>query len=201
MLKLLPADIIHYIFIICSITDKRSLIRTCHTFYEYSKLMSKIEKEFWKMISKKKFYSEYYFIDTLHKFTIELMYDGYPILNKYYVPNNKIIYGCGSRRIRHKSEFSIFKKFDIVDLIVVVIHFIVAICLLCIAIMVNKFKTFDIVYLIVVVIYFIVAICLLCIAIMVNKFKTFDIVDLIVLVIHFIVAICLSCIAIMVNKF
>lgn len=47
----LVLDIISIIFNFCPITDKRNLIRTCHTYNKLSKLMPKVEKEFQKMIN------------------------------------------------------------------------------------------------------------------------------------------------------
>lgn len=81
---------------LCSITDKRSLIRTGHAFHDtYSSPTQKIEKEFQTMILKTKFfYSRNFtgFSNPLYKFTIELVYDNYDLPERYIVPENRIIH-------------------------------------------------------------------------------------------------------------
>src|ERR1044071_5446050 len=95
MLESLSTDIINTIFILCSITSKRLLIRTCKKFYKYTELIPKIEKEFQTMIVKKKFFHKENFTaftNPLYKFTIELIYDNYQIPEKYIIRENRIIH-------------------------------------------------------------------------------------------------------------
>ena len=95
MMELFPLDIIDLIFFLCSISSKRSFIRTCHRFSKYSTLMPKFEKEFQKMIVKTKFFHKYNFTsfsNPLYKFTIELVYDNCLIPDTYIIPENRIIH-------------------------------------------------------------------------------------------------------------
>ena len=93
----LASDITKYIFLLCPISDKRSLIRTCSSFYEYVKLMPQIEKEFQQMILKTNFfYTRNFtgFSNPLYKYTIELVYDNYDHLipDRYVILENRILH-------------------------------------------------------------------------------------------------------------
>src|SRR5438045_743190 len=96
MLDIVP-DIINHIFYSLPITDKRNFIRTCKTFYNLSRFMAQIEKEFQKMINDTKFFFSMNFTgfyNPLYKYTIELIYDNYYHLipNKYIISENRIMY-------------------------------------------------------------------------------------------------------------
>lgn len=86
---------IQIIFTYLPITIKRNFIRTCKPFHEYAIQMPKIEKEFQAMIVKTKFfYTRNYtnFTNPLYKYSIELIYDNYPIPDKYVIPENRIMH-------------------------------------------------------------------------------------------------------------
>ena len=79
-------DILQLIFNICPITDKRNLIKTCKTCHKLSILMPNIEKDFQKMINSTKYLDEIKFTsfdNSLYKYTIELVYDGYSHLIQF----------------------------------------------------------------------------------------------------------------------
>src|ERR1044071_10099042 len=114
----LPEDIIKLIFLSLPITDKRSFMRTCHTYHKYSKLMPQIEKEFQSMIIKTKFFDKTNFTgfsNSLYKYTIELIYDDYDHLfpDKYIIPENRILHQYRKiyYRIGLKGNLNMFKKF------------------------------------------------------------------------------------------
>ena len=94
-LQSLPEDIITDIFSLCLITDKRSFIRTCRSYNNYSKLMADIEKNFQSMILKTNFFYKRNFTgfsNPLYKYTIELVYDNYLVPDKYIILENRILH-------------------------------------------------------------------------------------------------------------
>jgi hypothetical protein len=89
-MEYIPKEIIHVIFSFLHISSKRQFIRTCHT---YSFDIIPYEKKFQKMIINMRYlcysmYTEFY--NPLYKFTIELLYDNYPIPDHYIIPENRV---------------------------------------------------------------------------------------------------------------
>uniref|UniRef100_A0A6C0CAH3 Uncharacterized protein n=1 Tax=viral metagenome TaxID=1070528 RepID=A0A6C0CAH3_9ZZZZ len=88
---MLNSDICHQLFHILPISDKRSFVRTCKNIHRLSDHMPKIELSFQKMINDTYFtYVGRY--NPLYKYTIELLFDGYDIPDRYIVPENQILY-------------------------------------------------------------------------------------------------------------
>ena len=115
MIESLPADLIHTIFILLPITDKRKFIRTCITYATYSTRTVKVEKEFQKMICQTKFLCEHNytgFYNPLHKYTIELLYDNYSIPDKYIILENRILfqYECVYYKLGLRGDLDLLKK-------------------------------------------------------------------------------------------
>lgn len=102
MLSILIPDLLNIIFHICSISDKRNLIRSCKSLNSLTKLMPQIEIVFQKMINNTEFMEEFYkftrFNNPLYKYTIELIYDGYAHLipERYIIPENRIMHYYGN---------------------------------------------------------------------------------------------------------
>jgi len=95
MLAASNVDTRKYLFDILSISDKRTLICTCKDMYVFSMFMPDIEKKFQTVIKEKKYLGHrrfYGFYNPLYKYTIELLFDGYMMPDRYIISRNKILY-------------------------------------------------------------------------------------------------------------
>src|SRR5579863_9306463 len=97
MLLSLNKDSLQIIFMMCPISDKRTLLRTCRQFYKLAPLMKQIESNFQQMIDRTNYFHDENFNgfdNSLYKYTIELIHDGYYhlILDKYFIPENRILH-------------------------------------------------------------------------------------------------------------
>lgn len=95
MLNVLPDDLIQVIFTFLPITGKRNFIRTCQSYLQYGIHMPQIEKEFQTMIVETKFLCKHNytgFYNPLYKYSLELIYDNYPLPDKYIIPENRILW-------------------------------------------------------------------------------------------------------------
>lgn len=102
---------------LCPISDKRKLLRTCRRFHELTPLMKQIESDFQQMINQIDFFDNITFTrfdNSLYKYTIELIYDGYYHLipNEYVVPENRILHQYDEiyYRIGLSGNLSMIKK-------------------------------------------------------------------------------------------
>ena len=131
------SDISKIIFHLCTISDKRNLIRTCKNNYICVQFMRIYEKQFKKIINGSIFFNinEYYhdnycsrfiqlnnyycsrftqFDNILYKHTLELIYDGYEHLipDTYICQQNRILYMYPEiyRLIAKRGNLSLIKK-------------------------------------------------------------------------------------------
>lgn len=87
-------DIYQDLFCLLSMSDKRIFIRTCKINNSQSVYIPRAEIEFLQMINKTHFLSNTYinFYCQLHKYTVELLFDGRTIPDKYFVHENRILH-------------------------------------------------------------------------------------------------------------
>jgi hypothetical protein len=107
-------DILQYIVDLLPISDKRSFIGICKKTYQLSCHMPRIEIDFQKMINDTHFISDSYFYlcYPLHKYTVELLFDGYSIPNKYINEENIILQHFSRiyKTLGKRNNLSLIKK-------------------------------------------------------------------------------------------
>src|SRR6201996_5510443 len=101
MLRILPKEIVHTLFIMLPITDKRNIIRCNKELNTKKNLMSNYENEFMAKIKKTYKYHLPTKMTPLEKNTIEILYDGYAHL----IPKTYI---CKQNKLCNETAFMYF---------------------------------------------------------------------------------------------
>uniref|UniRef100_A0A6C0CAU7 Uncharacterized protein n=1 Tax=viral metagenome TaxID=1070528 RepID=A0A6C0CAU7_9ZZZZ len=108
-------DLYQDLFISLPISDKRAFISTCKITNQSSVQMLKYELSFQKMINVTKYFSKRYysgFYNPLYKFTMELLFDGYEIPDKYIIVENRVLHQFPKiyRRLGERADLDQIKK-------------------------------------------------------------------------------------------
>lgn len=110
----LNSDIYQHIFDMLAISDKRSFLRTCMCTNKLSIQMKSIENEFQKTINEINYLDRYYYYlyDPLCKYTVELLFDGNTVPDRYITTKNRILHQYPKiyKRLAKKGEFELIKK-------------------------------------------------------------------------------------------
>lgn len=113
----LSNDLWHHLFGYLPISGIRSIIRTCKCLNIHQNKMPEMESKFQKMIIETRFIGDRIyggFYDLLTKYTIELIYDGYDIPERYVNSTNAVLFGWEkiTRAVVARNDLSLIGKIN-----------------------------------------------------------------------------------------